>query len=163
GLRRRRSQRGTGRESDDDRGGDPGRRVAVRCGRPGAGGGRTGRGEQARGGRAVLGLPAQGGRGGGQDRRGGRSRRGVAAPRGAGGCDTRFSVDWARPERNGCPPGDQATIQAFVLERTEDVATTLAGGPAPTCTGAPAATAGPGGDSHACESKQLAAAGAYFA
>ena len=87
-------------------------------------------------------------------------------------CDAKFSAKWRRAEKDGrgqCPSSsDQATVQAFISQCTDSVATALAGGPLLTCPGTQASTqfqppsAGAvSGRSNQCESGELRTAGTY--
>ncbi|MGH7790099.1 MAG: DUF1566 domain-containing protein [Candidatus Binatia bacterium] len=52
-------------------------------------------------------------------------------------CDTKYGSKWPAVESSGggmCPSnGDQAVIQSFITQHTDDLATALAGGPLPDC------------------------------
>jgi outer membrane protein assembly factor BamB/lysophospholipase L1-like esterase len=88
-------------------------------------------------------------------------------------CDAKFSAKWGRAEKQGSgrclSSSDRAALQAFTIECTDGVATALAGGPPPTCSGTHAGTEPPAldvraerGRSSRCESRKMRAAGEYY-
>ncbi len=53
-------------------------------------------------------------------------------------CDEKYSTKWAVYEGGDCPSiGDEAAIQSFITQHTDDVAAALAGGPLPSAGGVP--------------------------